>query len=258
MPGECRVMRPLLGRRERGPRGDHLVRAEMQHQRADHGGQRYGCGGGQGVRGIARADFPCGHHTITAHHDDRRHDHIEDSGVADLAGAQDREQQRPRVPPGGHPIDQQDGDQEEHRGAGVVGRPQQVMRVRFEVKHGGQHDHHDAAARHPGEAATACEGDGHGNDRDDQVRQGGGNVAGQVAQPGKELSKREYRQVKGVIRRVADDPSVQQEVTVQHVPCLQRTVRPVRTHVPGERDPQVESEQPHAADDPRRRAQQAT
>jgi hypothetical protein len=41
--------------------------------------------------------------------------------------------------------------------------------------------------RHPGEAATVCEGDGHGNDRDDQVRQ-------------RELSKREYRQVKGAAR----------------------------------------------------------
>jgi hypothetical protein len=123
---------------------------------------------------------------------------------------------------------------------------------------GGQHDDHDAAARHPGEAATVCEGDCHGNDRDDQVRQRGGNVAGQVAQPEKELSNREYRQVKGEVRRVANDPSVQQEVTVQHVPRLQRTVRPVRTHVPGERDPQVEGEQRRAADDPRRRAQQAT
>jgi hypothetical protein len=48
----------------------------------------------------------------------------------------------------------------------------------------------------------------HGTDRDDQVRERGGNVAGQIAQPEKDLSKREHRQVKGVIRRVADDPPV--------------------------------------------------
>jgi hypothetical protein len=76
------------------------------------------------------------------------------------------------------------------------------------VKHGDHHDDHDAAAGHPGEAAAARQGERHGTDRDDQVRERGGNVAGQIAQPEKDLSKREHRQVKGVIRRVADDPPV--------------------------------------------------
>jgi len=43
---------------------------------------------------------------------------------------------------------------------------------------------------------------------------------------------------------------------VQHVPGLQCIVRPVRRHPPGERDPQVEGEQPHADGDRRRRRQQ--
>jgi hypothetical protein len=66
----------------------------MQHHRADREGQRYRRSGGQGVRGIARAHLPRGHHTITAHHDDRRDGDVADGGVADLSGAQDREQQR--------------------------------------------------------------------------------------------------------------------------------------------------------------------
>ena len=256
MPGEYCVMRPLPGRRDRRLRGDHLVCAEMPHQRADHRGQRYGRGGGQGARGITRADLPCGHCAVAAHQDDCRHGDVADGGIADLAGAQDRAKQRWRQTPGGSPVDQQEGDQEERRGPDVIRRPQQVRHVRLDVKHGGHHGDHDTAAGHPGQAPAARQGHGHGTDRDDQVRERGGNVAGQVAQPEKDLSNGEHRQVKGVIRRVADDPPVQQEMTVQHVPRLQRIVRPVRSHGRGERDPQVEGKQRHAADDPHRRRQQ--
>ena len=67
VPGQCCVMRPLPGGRDRRLRGGHLVRAEMPHHRADHGGQRYRRGGGQGVRGITPADLPCGHCAVAAH-----------------------------------------------------------------------------------------------------------------------------------------------------------------------------------------------
>ena len=139
----------------------------------------------------------------------------------------------------------------------MVRCPQQVRHVRFDVKHGGQHGDHDTAAGHPGEAAAVRHGHGHGADRDDQVCERGGNMAGQARQPGKDLGNREHRQVKGVIRDVAGDPPVQQEVTVEHIPRLQRIVRPVRSHAPGERDPQVEGEQRQAAGDPHRRRPRA-
>ncbi len=135
----------------------------------------------------------------------------------------------------------------------MVGLLQQERHTRTGEERGSQHRDYGCAPGRPGQALAAGRGQGRSARHDDQVSERGDHVTGQQAQPEHCLGDRVQRQFEGVIRRVADDPAVQQEMAVEDVPPLQRVVRPVGVHPEAERDPQQEGEQSDTAADPHRR-----
>ena len=246
MPG------PLRRRRDRGRRRDHRVRAEPHHRGADQRRQQERRGGRQQDRGVGRADLPRGRDAVGAHQQDGGHGHVADGGVADLAGAQDRAQQRRGEPPARDPVDQQERGHDDGGGPGVVWFRQQERHATVLEQRRSQHREHGCAAGRPGQALAAGRGQGHGAGRDDQVCQRRDHMTGGQAQPGQAFGDRVQRQFEGVVGRVAEDPAVQQQMAVQQVPPLQRVVRPVGIHRDAERDPQEKREQGDAAAGPRR------
>ena len=61
-----------------------------------------------------------------------------------------------------------------------------------------------------------------------RVGYGGRHVHRRGAEPPDQFDDHVLGQLGGVVRDVADGPAAQQQVAVQHVPCLQRLVRAVR------------------------------
>ena len=248
-------MPPVSRRRDHGVRRVYSVAAEVHYGRASQGRQRHGRDGGRCNRHVARpevhalaevhapAQLHCGQDTISTDDQDRRYRGIADRGVADLAGDEDRAEQRRREAPARSPVDQQEGDQHDRDGPGVIGILKDEPDTWRRQQRCGQHRDHDSAADRRGQASAArpCHGDGAGHD--DEVRQRGAQMNGHDVQPGKDFRDRIQRHLERVEGGVAKDPAVQQQIAVQHVPALQRIVRAVRVRWDAERYPKQQREQ---------------
>ncbi len=124
----------------------------------------------------------------------------------------------------------------------MIGYPERDPHVRVHQGRRGEHGHHHRRPGDAGEAATVRHRDGDGQRGDDHVDEGLGHVHGVRVQAEKEFQDGDERQFEGVKGDVADDPAVQHEVAVQHVPGLQRVIGPVRGHQLLKRDPQEQRE----------------
>ena len=252
-------MAPESRRRDPGVRRDHQVPAEVHDRKARQRRQRHGYDGGHSNGRIsradarqpadveARADLPAGQDAISTHEDDRRYRGIADRGITDLAGDEDRAEQQGREAPARSPVDQQEADQNDRYGPGVIGLLHKVPDTLRRQHWCGQHRDHDSGPDHRGQAAAVrpCHGDGAGHD--DQVSQRGDPVDGHAVQSGKDVGNRIERQLKRVEGDVAKDPAMQQQVAMEHVPPLEGIVLPVRVHRDAERYPEEQPEQCQAA-----------
>ena len=154
----------------------------------------------------------------------------------------------------GQVVDQQEREEQEDAGAGVIGERDRDPAGRWSGRSARPAPpattNARAARAAPRLPVTAIGGRAH---RDDQVDQRQGHVQGNSVDAKKKFDNANQRKLERVKGDIAEDPAVQQQVTVHHVPGLQDVIGRIGGDVLGQRDPQQQGVQRYAADCPRQR-----
>ena len=239
--------------------GVHLVAARRTDTVHRQPGQAHGNDGGRRQPRVVPAGPPAPHQWQgRPDQADQRYRHrrgVRSQRVVDLRP--DQQQHRPRDRPPAFPraVDEQQRQQDRHADAGVIGGQQQDVRARDVAGR-----HQDASGEdRPDDALGAARGppgEQRGAEHEQRVDDRGGDVRDIGAEAVDHRDQAVYRDLERGERHVGDEPAVQQDVAVHHVPALQHHPGGVGVHRRGPRLEQVAPEQRHRRGDERARPEE--